>query len=147
MEANRSHTLSLRGISIDTSQQTMTNSGVITDASFTVMTTDTSTTPYPSDGAAWSSSNTAVATVSNGVVTAHTAGYANISASVGNVSAAPVVVSVNAVNTAPGLSLDPPLVSLIFRDTIAVTGNVQQQATLIISESSSGHNNPNVSVE
>ena len=144
MGPNNSQTFNLRGTSIDTSQQTMTNSGVITDASFTVVTTDTTTTPFPSDGAAWSSSNTAVATVSNGVVTAHNAGYANITASVGAVSAAPVLVSVKAANTAPGLSLDPPLVSVIFRDTITVTGNVQQQAKLIIAESSSGHNNPNV---
>ena len=137
MGANNSQTLTLRGTSIDTSPQTMTNSGVITDASFTVMTTDTTTTPYPSDRAIWSSSNTTVATVSNGVVTAHNAGYANITATVGTVSAPPVFVSVKGVNTAPGLSLDPPLVSVIFRDTITVTGNVQPQAKLIITESSS----------
>jgi hypothetical protein len=122
----------------------MTNSGFLTEVSFTVMTTDTTTTPFPSDGAAWSSSNTAVATVSNGVVTAHNAGYANVAASVGTVSATPVLVSVNAVNTAPGLTLDPPLVSVIFRDTITVTGNVQQRAKLTVTESSSAHNNPNV---
>jgi len=144
MGTNDSQTLTLRGTSVDTSQQTMTNSGIITDVGFTVMTTDTTTTPFPSDGAAWSSSNTTVATVSNGVVTAHSAGYASIAASVGTVSAAPVLVSVKAVNTAPGLSLDPPLVSVIFRDTLTVTGNVQQQAKLIITESSSGHNNTNV---
>jgi len=144
MVTNNSQTFNLRGTSIDTSQQTMTNSGVITDASFTVVTTDTTTTPFPSDGATWSSSNTVVATVSNGIVIAHNPGYANITASVGTVSAVPVLVSVKGVNTAPGLSLDPPLVSMTFRDTIAVTGNVQQQATLNITESSSGHNNPNV---
>ncbi len=144
MGVNDSQTLTLRGTSVDTSQQTMTNSGIITEVSVTVMSTDTTTTPFPSDGAAWSSSNTAVATVLNGVVTAHNEGYASIAASVGTVSTAPVLVSVKAVNTAPGLSLDPPLVSVIFRDTITVTGNVQQQATLIITESSSGHNNTNV---
>ena len=147
MGANDSQTLNLRGTSIDTSQQTMSNTGVMTDASLTVMTTDTATTPFPSDGAVWSSSNAAVATVSYGVVTAHNAGYATIAASVGTVSAAPVLVSVKAANTAPGLSLDPPLISVIFRDTITVTGNVQQQATLIITESSSRHNNPNVSYD
>ncbi len=147
MGVNESQTLSLRGTRIDTSQQTMTNSGVITDASLTVMTTDTTTAPFPSDRASWSSSNTMVATVSNGIVSALNPGYAVITATVGTVSAAPVFVSVKGANTAPGLTLDPPLVSVIFRDTITVTGNVQQQAILIITESSSAHNDTNVPVD
>jgi len=145
MGTNDSQILTLRGTSIDTSSQTITNSGVITDVGFTVTTTDTTTTPYPSDQARWTSSNTSAATVSNGVVTAHSTGYANITATAGSVSAPPVLVSVQGVNTAPGLSLDPPLVSVIFRDTVTVTGNVQPQATLIITESSSHHNDTAVS--
>ena len=144
MGANDLQTFTLRGTSIDTSQQTITNSGIITDVGFTVMTADTTTTPVASSEAAWSSSNTTVATVSNGVVTAHNAGSAAIGASVGTVTAVPVLVNVKGVNTAPGLSLDPPLVSVIFRDTITVSGNVQQQAKLMITESSSAYNNTGV---
>jgi hypothetical protein len=65
MGVNDSQTLNLRGTSVDISLQTMTNSGIITDVGFTVMATDTNTTPFPSDGAAWPSSNTAVATAQN----------------------------------------------------------------------------------
>ncbi|GEM_PF-2249616 len=145
MGANQTQTLTLRGTSIDTTSQTVTNTGVITDVGFTVVTTDTATSPYASDKAVWSSSNTSAATVSNGVVTAHNAGYASITATVGSVSAPPVLVSVQGVNTAPGLTIDPPLVSVIFRDTITVTGNAQPQAKLIITESSSRHNDTTVS--
>jgi len=147
MAVNESQTLSLRGARINTSQQIITNGGIITNATDTVTTTDTTTTPIPSDSATWSSSSTTAATVLNGIVTAHNPGYTNIGASVGTVSAIPLLVNVKAVNAAPGLTLDPPLTSVIFRDTIIVTGNVQLQAKLMIAEASSGHNNPNVSYD
>ena len=141
---NESQNLNLRGTQINSSQQTMSNSGLITDVKYTVGNTDTTTVVVASAKAAWASSNSTVATVSQGIVTAKNPGSANISASVGSVSAVPLLVNVRAVNTAPGLSLDPPLLSVIFRDTVLVTGNVQQQAILKISESSSAHNHDSV---
>jgi hypothetical protein len=144
MGVNATQTLSLRGTTVDSTQQTSTNTGILTEAGFTTMSVDTSTTPFPSNQAVWTSSNTGVATVTNGVVTAVSAGYSNIAAAVGNTIALPVLVSVQTVNAAPGLSLDPPEFSVIFRDTVSVSGNVQQQAILNISEASSGYNTKNV---
>lgn len=147
MLANSSQSFSLRGTSVSTSEQTMSNSGIIADADYTVTTSDTTTVAVNAGDATWSSSNISAATVSQGVVTAHNAGYASITAAIGAVTSPPLLVSVQAVNTAPGLSLNPPQYSLIFRDSIAVSGNVQQQAQLIISEASSGHNNQHVAYD
>jgi hypothetical protein len=147
LSPNETRTLNLRGMSVNTSQQTTSNSGVITDVTYTVTTTDTTTQSIPPGDATWSSSNTGVATVSQGVVIAHNPGTANISATVSGVATKPLPVNVKAVNTAPGLSLDPPQTSVTFKNSITVSGNVQQLATLIITESSSGHNNTNVSYD
>ncbi len=147
MSVNETQTLNLRGISINTSQQTTTNSGIITDVTYTVTATDTTTQSIPPGDASWSSSNNTVATVSQGVVTARSTGTANISATVSNVGSIPLPVNVKAVTTAPGLTLDPPQTSLIFENSINVTGNVQQQAKLLISEASSGHNDTIVSYD
>jgi hypothetical protein len=144
MLANGSQSFSLRGTRVSTSEQSISNSGIIADAKYTVTTSDTTTVAVNASDATWSSSNTSAATVAKGVVTARNAGFANITAAVGAVTAQPLLVSVKAINTAPGLSLNPPQVSVIFTDTIAVSGNVQLQATLSISETSSHHNNQRV---
>jgi len=140
LQVNSSQTFGLRGTKVASSEQTITNNGIIADANYTVTTTDTSTVVVSVGDAVWSSSNTSAASVSKGVVTALGPGLASITASVGSVTSPPLLVSVQAVNTAPGLSLNPPQFSVIFRDTIAVSGNVQQQAILIVTEKSSGHN-------
>ncbi len=147
MSVSETQRLNLRGMYVNSSQQTATNSGIITDVNYTVTSTDTTTQSIAPGDASWSSSNITVATVAQGVVTAWNAGTANISATVSNVGSIPLLVNVKAVNTAPGLILDPPQISLIFVDSISVTGNVQQQAKLIITEASSGHNNANVSYD
>ena len=134
---NSSQSFGLRGTKVASSEQTLSNSGIIADANYTVTTTDTTTVVVSVGDAIWSSSNTSAATVSNGVVTAQSTGFATITASVGSVTSPPLLVSVRAVNTAPGLTLNPPQYSVIFRDSIAVSGNVQQQAILIITEASS----------
>jgi hypothetical protein len=103
-------------------------------------TTDTTTVVVSVGDAVWSSSNTSAATVSNGVVTAQSPGFASITASVGTVTSAPLLVSVKAVNTAPGLTLNPPQYSLIFTDNVAVSGNVQLLAILMITENVSHYN-------
>jgi hypothetical protein len=136
--------LNLRGTSINISQQTMSNSGIITNASYTAVTTDTTTQAIPPGDATWTSSNASVAIVSQGTITAGSPGMTNITATVNGFSSKPLPLNVKAVNVAPGVSLDPPPVSLIFINTITVTGTVQNQAKLSISEPSSGYNNTNV---
>jgi len=144
LAVNATETFSLRGTNVSTSQQQISNSGVITDADYTVTTSDTTTQTVKAGDAEWGSTNSSVATVSLGVVTAIGPGVANIIASVGNVVSPPLVVSVQAVNTAPGLTLNPPQFSVIFTNSVAVSGNVQPSAKLLVSEASSGHNNQNV---
>ena len=131
-------TFSLRGTQINVNEQKMTNTGVINDVSYIVRTVDTTFVAIAANNAMWSSSNTSVATVQNGTVTAKSAGSALITASYSSVSAAPINVKVKAVDTAPGLLLDPPETALIFKDTIGVSGTVQSQALLSMSEPNSG---------
>jgi len=144
MIVNTTQAFGLRGTQVSTSEQTLSNSGVIADADYNVTTSDTTTLAVAVSSAVWSSSNSAAATVSQGVVTAQAPGIALITASVGTVTSQPVLISVRAVNTAPWLTLNPPQYSLIFVNSTSVSGNVQPGATLIVTEASSGHNNQNV---
>jgi len=135
---NETQQFSLTGSIINTTEITISNSGVIAEASYTVRTIDTTFQPVKVSDAQWYSTNSAVATVSKGLVTAKSPGYASITAQIGNASTKPVVVNVRAVDTAPGLSLNPPYVSLIFENSVAVSGIVQKLARLRVSESNSG---------
>ena len=130
--------MSLLGLIVNTSEKTITNTGVMTDARYTITTSDTVYQGVDPSKAKWTSSNPSVASVNNGLITASSAGYANISAKIGNASTASLVVNVRAVDSPPGLTLSPPSVMLIFENTAGVSGFVQQNAKLNVAESNSG---------
>ena len=73
----------------------------------------------------WASSNTAVATVANGVVTAKSAGTTQITAKSGNVTSSPVTVTVNGVVT-----LDQTEVTLNVGGTATLTATALGGATI-----------------
>lgn len=123
---------SIVGSIVSVSERTITNSGVITDAQFTVRQIDTTFQSVDASSVQWSSSNSSVATVLNGLVTARSAGYATISASAGSATSQSIVVNVRAVDTAPGLSLDPPYCVIQFENFTSVSGIVQQQSILTV---------------
>ena len=154
MNANgESAQFSLEGTLVNTSDETMKNSGVMTDVQYTVHHTDTVYQSVNNSEADWLTSNSSVATVSNGLVTPKSSGYATITARIGNTTSAPMVVNVRSfaspsggtIPERPGLSLDPPDYMLIFEDHTTVSGTVQTQAVLSVSESNSGFLNSNVS--
>ncbi len=131
-------TVTLVGTILNTSERTMTNSGLMTDAQFTVTTVDTSYQNVPSSKATWSSSNPSVASVSNGVITGLSPGYTQVTARIGSTYSKTLIVNVRAVNSAPGLELDPPSAIIIFENFTTVTGSVQSQSTLSVREPQSG---------
>ncbi len=135
---NETQQFSLTGSIINTSEITITNSGVMTDVSYTVRTVDTTFLNVNASDAQWYSSNSAVATVNKGLVTAKSPGYATIAAQIGKAVTKPVVVNVRTVDTAPGLSLNPPDVALIFENSVSIFGLVQKQAKLKVTEPNSG---------
>ncbi len=135
---NETQQFSLTGSIINISEITMTNSGVMTDISYTVRSVDTTFLNVNVSDAQWYSSNSAVATVNKGLVTSKSPGYAAITAQIGKAVTKPVIVNVRAVDTAPGLSLNPPEVSLIFENSVSVSGLVQKLAKLKVSELNSG---------
>ena len=147
LNVNDSRSLNLRGSTLNVSERTMTNSGIMTDVSYTVRSVDTLTQSIPASDATWSSSNANVASVSQGTITGRSAGMATITAVVGNVPAQGVLVSVKAVQTAPGLLLNPPAYTITFQNFVFVSGSVQLPATLGISEPASGFNDGAVSVD
>ncbi|MFZ4619564.1 MAG: hypothetical protein ACOYNS_03320 [Bacteroidota bacterium] len=138
---NETWTVTLIGTVLNTSERTLSNSGLMTDARFTVTTVDTSYEVVDVKKALWISSNSSVASVSNGVITGKSPGYASITAKIGNTVTDPLNVNVRAVNTAPGLSLDPPPAILIFENFTTVSGTVQSLSKLSVREPQSGFYN------
>lgn len=141
---NESRQFSLLGSVVSVSERTIKNSGVMTDAQFTVRQIDTTYQNVDASSVEWFSTNSSVASVSNGLVTARGAGYATISAAVGTTSSQSIVVNVRPVDTAPGLSLDPPYNVIQFENVTTVSGVVQQNAVLSVTEPNSGFSNGNV---
>ncbi len=145
MRANgETRQFSVVGSIVSVSERTIKNSGVMTDAEFTVRQIDTTYQSVNTSSVQWSSSNPSVATVSNGLVTARSAGYTAISASAGSATSQSIVVNVRPVDMAPGLSLDPPYSVLQFENFTTVSGVVQQNALLSVTEPNSGFTNANV---
>lgn len=145
MNANgESRQFNLVGTILNTSEKTISNSGFMTEIQYTVRTVDTVYQTVNTTSAQWVSTNSSIASVSNGMVVAHNPGYVTITASIGQTYSNKLNVNVRAVNTAPGLSLNPPLAILIFQNSVVVSGNVQQNARLSISESNSGYQQNNI---
>jgi hypothetical protein len=136
--ANETWTVTLVGSIVNTSEKTLTNSGLMTDAKYTVTTIDTSYQNVSASKAVWYSSSPSIASVSNGVITGLSPGYAQITAHIGSTYTKPLIVNVRAVNSAPGLILDPPSAILIFENFTTVTGSVQSQSKLSVREPHSG---------
>ena len=134
-------TVTLVGTVLNTSEKTMTNSGLMTDAQYTVTTIDTSYENVAASKAVWYSTNSSIASVANGVITGLSPGYAEITAHIGNTYTKPLIVNVRAMNSAPGLILDPPAAILIFENFTTVTGSVQNQSKLSVREPQSGYYN------
>ncbi len=141
---NESRQLALTGLIVNTTEKTITNTGMMTDARYTIRTSDTVFQSVDVSKAQWISSNSAVAAVTNGLVIGKSSGYANISARIGNASTKAIVVNVRADDTAPGISIDPPVAMLIFENSTTISGIVQKQAVLSVSEPNSGFSNQSV---
>ncbi len=135
---NDSRTLRLSGLVVNTSTRTMSNTGLVSSAEFTVTTIDSSYQPLDNNEASWTSSNASVATVSAGTVTGKSPGFAQITASYRNLTTPPVVVRVKLAETQPGLSLDPPDFVITLQNQASVSGFVQIGAVLSVSEPNSG---------
>jgi hypothetical protein len=137
--------LNLRGVYTDETETTVTNTGVITNSGFTIVTIDSTYRDINAADAEWYSSNNAVVQVVKGILTARTPGFAFVWAQIQNVVSDSVLVNARVADTAPGLILDPPDVIVIFQNSIVVSGTVQAYSVLRIQEPTSGYLNPNVS--
>lgn len=131
-------TVGLSGSVITESEVTMTNTGVMTHASLTVRTVDTSFVPVDVSKAAWTSTNSSVASVSKGIISPKSPGTAAIIARIRNTSSDTLIMVVRAVNTAPGLSLDPPSTTFILQNSVPVSGSTLPTAKVSIKEPQSG---------
>ena len=147
MNASNAETrsLSLRGVYTDKTEKTVTNTGVITNSEFTIVTIDSTYLDIIAADAEWYSSNNAAVQVVRGILTARAPGIVFIWARFHNIVSDSVLVSARVADVAPGLILDPPDVVLIFQNSIVVSGTVQAFSILKISEQVSGYLNPNVS--
>lgn len=121
---NNTYTLTVQGIFAETSENTVINSGVKAEASYTYLITDTIAESINVSRPNWYSSNQSIATVSAGKITGHAAGIAEIWAVIGEIFSDTLVVVVSSPQLPPELILDPPLVQLVFQDSTTVSGRV-----------------------
>jgi hypothetical protein len=98
-----------------------------------------------SSSAEWHSSNTAVVQASQGMFISHAPGLSYVWAKYQNTNSDSLLISVRAPETAPSLTVDLPDASLIFRDTIVISGTVQKYALLRIDELTTGYAQSNIS--
>ena len=122
--ANNTYSLSVQGIFTETSENTVNNSGVFAEANYTYITTDTTAESIDANKLDWYSSNTTIATVSNGVIEGHAAGTAEIWAGFHEIFSDTLVVVVSSPQLPPDLILDPPPVQLVFQDHTIISGRV-----------------------
>jgi len=114
-------TLKVRGIYAKTEETTVTNLGVMTDTSYTYLSTDTITESLEASSLIWDSSDENVATVSKkGKVKGFDGGLSEIIVSSNIVVSNPIYVKVSV--GAPELIVDPPLMQLVFQDSAEVSG-------------------------
>lgn len=133
--ANNTYTLSVEGIFTETSENTVNNSGVFAEANYTYITIDTTAESIDANRLDWYSSNTTIATVSNGVIEGHAAGVVEIWAVIGEIFSDTLVVVVSSPQLPPDLILDPPMVQLVFQDHTIISGRVTAGLDVILTVS------------
>ena len=121
---DNTYTLAIQGIFTETSENTVINSGVLAEASYTYLVTDTTAESIDASRPDWYSSNHAVATVSEGKIKGRAAGTAEIWAMISEIFSDTLVVVVSSPQLPPELILDPPPVQLVFQDSATISGRV-----------------------
>jgi hypothetical protein len=116
------YNLNVQGIFAESSENIITNSGVLTDANFTYITTDTIFSVINSSQAAWHTSDTDVARVTAGKITGAAPGLAVIWAELDNAVSDSLPVIVSSPQLPPYLIIDPPPTKLIFQNHADVSG-------------------------
>ncbi len=122
--ANNTYTLSVDGIFTETSENTVINSGVFAEITYTYISSDTTTESVDANQLDWYSSNATIASVSNGVIEGHAAGTAEIWAMIDDIFSDTLIVVVSSPQLPPDLILNPPMVQLVFQDYTTVSGRV-----------------------
>ncbi len=130
----KSQNIKLNGIFTETVEAKVTNNGVLTEAVFTYLTTDTTIDRLSASQADWHSSNEDVVTVSAGEVAGVSPGQAQIWATYLELTSDTITIDVSSPQLPPDLIVDPPLMQLVFQDSSTVAGNITagMDATLLI---------------
>ena len=139
--------LALEAVYVDDKSSTVYNIGILQTAQVTTTRPDTTRESFDRFDAEWNSANSDIVTVDNGVIdAAGVAGFTSITASAQGVSSPPLYINVTGTPGAPGLVIDPPLSTVVFKNEITIEGNVQiltwlgNSTLLAAAESRSGFN-------
>jgi len=119
---SQDYSLRVQGIFAESTENIITNSGVLADTSFTYITTDTTISMINASIPAWHSSDMSVARVSKGKITGVAPGLAVIWASLANAVSDSLPIIVSSPQLPPYLIIDPPPTQLIFQDHAEVSG-------------------------
>lgn len=121
---DKTTTVTVEGIFTETSENTVTNTGVMSQASYTYISTDMTAETISASRPDWYSSDEAVATVSDGKIKGRSAGTARIWAMIDVVVSDTLTVVVSSPQLPPDLILDPPPVQLVFQDSTVISGRI-----------------------
>ena len=145
--SKESRTMGLVGVYVDRTEQLVTNKGALTSADFTIVKLDYRTKWIDARDAQWSFSNSRIAHMNQQKLQADAGGVTSVWATYNGVTSDSIVVYARVDEAAHGLTLNPPYYTIIFRDSIEVSGTVQTGARLRIEESRSGFRDTVVSYD
>ncbi len=139
--AGNTHTLAVMGVFAETTENVVSNSGVLIDANFTYITSDTTLESMVVGSLDWYSSDASVATVDDGAILGIVSGTAAIWAETREVISDTLQVIVNSPQLPPNLILDPPPAQLVFQDSIVLAGWVTAglNATVTINDDTASY--------
>jgi hypothetical protein len=136
--------IGLNGIYLNKTEKTVSNSGLITHAEFTVTTIDSLYRQVNVNDAQWFSSTNNVIMSKRGTIRAELPGIACIWAECQGIWSDTIVVSSRVRDVAPGLVLNPSDDIFTFQNSVQITGTVQLLSRLRMQESNSGFTDTNV---
>jgi len=120
--AGNQFTFNVIGSFIEVTENTISNSGAIIDTYFVDITSNTTEEIIDGSILDWFSSNSSVASVNKGTITAVSKGNARIWAEKDDISSNSIIVKVNEPDLPPELVLAPPPFQLVFEDTTTIKG-------------------------
>lgn len=124
--------LTLKGVFEEEIKNTIYNKGITTGSQYSFYSLESVATEINSEDALWHSSNTSVATVSNGKVYPNEAGYTEVYAIINDVKSNVITINVLEKTAKPFLDINIPEIIVVFENLIKIEGITNENSTVKI---------------